>query len=339
MPRESLKTVVGGALSRHDVADTVARHEARYAAPGSASDAEGAARFYDLVTDFYEYGWGQSFHFAPRFEGEALAASLARLEHRVAARLGLRPGQIALDAGCGVGGPMRSIARFSGARVEGVSINAYQVERANTLNAAQGLADHCRAVVADFTQLPHEDACFDAAYSFEAICHVTDRAQVLAELGRVLRPGGLIAGTDWCLGSAFDGNNPEHERIRVDIEQGNGLARLISMSAYRAAFAAAGLELLEAEDLAPVGPHQIPWYQPLQAGWRSLTELRRTTLGRSLTGLMVRVLEAARLAPKGTVATSDLLNRAADGLIAGGERGIFTPLFFFVARKADGASA
>lgn len=24
--------------------------------------------FYDLVTDFYEYGWGQSFHFGPRWK-------------------------------------------------------------------------------------------------------------------------------------------------------------------------------------------------------------------------------------------------------------------------------
>ncbi|MCY3856941.1 MAG: hypothetical protein OXF78_11685, partial [Rhodospirillales bacterium] len=37
--------------------------------------------YYDLVTDFFEYGWGQSFHFAPRAKGESFAASLARHEH------------------------------------------------------------------------------------------------------------------------------------------------------------------------------------------------------------------------------------------------------------------
>ena len=30
----------------------------------------------DLVTDFYEYGWGRSFHFAPRVPGESFRASL-----------------------------------------------------------------------------------------------------------------------------------------------------------------------------------------------------------------------------------------------------------------------
>ena len=31
--------------------------------------------FYDLVTDFYEYGWCQSFHFAPRYKGETFLES------------------------------------------------------------------------------------------------------------------------------------------------------------------------------------------------------------------------------------------------------------------------
>ena len=46
--------------------------------------------YYDLVTDFYEFGWGKSFHFAPRVAGESLEASLARHEHYLAHKLGLR---------------------------------------------------------------------------------------------------------------------------------------------------------------------------------------------------------------------------------------------------------
>ena len=92
-------------------------------------------QYYDLATDFYERGWGQSFHFAPRFEGEAFAASLARHEHYLALRLGLTAGQTALDVGCGVGGPMRAIARFSGASVDGINNNDYQLEKLGRYNA------------------------------------------------------------------------------------------------------------------------------------------------------------------------------------------------------------
>lgn len=70
--------------------------------------------YYHLVTDFFEYGWGESFHFARRHAKETFPQSIARMEHYVALRLGLKPGMKVLDLGAGVGGPMREIARFSG---------------------------------------------------------------------------------------------------------------------------------------------------------------------------------------------------------------------------------
>ena len=45
-----------------------------------------------MVTDFYEFGWGPAFHFAPRFKNETFQASLARAEYLLATRLGLAPG-------------------------------------------------------------------------------------------------------------------------------------------------------------------------------------------------------------------------------------------------------
>lgn len=75
--------------------------------------------YYDLATSFYEYGWGTSFHFAHRRRGETHSESIKRHEHFLALRLGLGPGRTVLDVGCGVGGPMREIALFSGASVVG----------------------------------------------------------------------------------------------------------------------------------------------------------------------------------------------------------------------------
>jgi len=44
------------------------------------------------------------------------------------------------DIGCGVGGPMRTIARFTGCQVVGVNNNPYQVSQANAMNARAGLS-------------------------------------------------------------------------------------------------------------------------------------------------------------------------------------------------------
>jgi len=170
--RRSLGSVVRGLLSRGGTGENVERHHRRYAGrrrtdrPVETHHPAETAVFYDLVTDFYEYGWGESFHFAPRERGETLAASIERLESRSAEAARFGEGDEILDAGCGVGGPMRTIARSCGCSITGVTVSAYQVERARTLNQRAGLADRCRIVCADFTRLLQKDLAFAGAYSF-----------------------------------------------------------------------------------------------------------------------------------------------------------------------------
>jgi sterol 24-C-methyltransferase len=73
--------------------------------------------FYNLVTDFYEWGWCQSFHFAPRFHNETFFESIKRAQ-QLCWRVGLVRG---MNVGCGVGGPMRNMAVFTEANIEGIS--------------------------------------------------------------------------------------------------------------------------------------------------------------------------------------------------------------------------
>lgn len=67
-------------------------------------------KFYSLVTDLYEWGWGQSFHFSRKLPNRDWAASEVAHEAWAAATIRLGPGKTALDVGCGVGGPMRTVA-------------------------------------------------------------------------------------------------------------------------------------------------------------------------------------------------------------------------------------
>lgn len=73
--------------------------------------------YYDLATDFYEWGWGSSFHFATRFNYETFKQSIIRHEQYLAGKLGITPASHILDCGCGIGGPARNIHRFTGAKV------------------------------------------------------------------------------------------------------------------------------------------------------------------------------------------------------------------------------
>lgn len=289
--------------------------------------------YYDLATDIYERGWGDSFHFAPRFRGEPFEVSIRRHQHYIALRLGLGSRQSALDVGCGVGGPMREIARFSGAHVTGVNLNGYQVQKAREYNRRARLDDRCDVVEADFMKIPRPDASIDAIYAFEATCHAPDKTALLRELFRVLKPGGKIAIYEWCLTERYDANNAEHLKIKRDIEEGNGLPDIWTIEGTLECFDQAGFSVLDVQDRAFEGDRELPWYYSLSGKELSNTGLRRSPVGKVMVKALTRTLEAARLAPKGTAQITDFLNVGADALVRSGELGVFTPMAFFLAEK------
>ena len=289
-------------------------------------------RFYILVTDFYEYGWGQSFHFAPRRKAESLAGSIARYEQFVSQVLKLRPGMRVLDVGCGVGGPMRCIARFSGAHVTGVNVSEYQIGRGRAHNRAQGLEKTCEFLRADFLHLPLRENSCDAAYDFEATCHTPDRGAVYREVFRALKPGASFATATWCLSTRYDPSKADHRCIKKGIEVGNGLPDISSIPDVLNALKTAGFEIVEHRDLTSECSPETPWYLPLAAR-SSASGIRHTRAGRWLTTNVLRAMETLRIAPRGSTAVSDMLNAAADTLVLGGKTGIFTPLYFIHASK------
>lgn len=296
------------------------------------------SRFYDVVTRFYEYGWGSSFHFAPRRSGEGLHAAQRRQEAGVAELLGLGPGTQAVDIGCGVGGPLINIAKSTGASITGLNFNAYQVAQCRRAARRAGLQGRCDFLLANYMDTPLEDGCFDAAYSFEAICHAPDKRLCLRELWRLIRPGGRIALTEWCLTDLFDGNDRLHRDIRDRIEFANATPGLPTAAQFVAAVGETGFEVLSSRDQALESDLDSPWYRSLQGRDFSLASLARVPMGRWITARVTTLLERLRVAPAGAGEASRILNGAADALVEAGEAGIFTPCFLVHARKTEGGS-
>lgn len=133
---KSVLELGGGGIKDSDVASEFDQYAASYGEHGTGEGIKDRSKtvelvntFYNLVTDIYEWGWGASFHFSPKLPGRGWIHSEVAHEARLAAILGLKPGKKCLDVGCGVGGPMRTIAAVSGADVLGITINDYQVSR------------------------------------------------------------------------------------------------------------------------------------------------------------------------------------------------------------------
>jgi SAM-dependent methyltransferase len=101
----------------------------------------------------------------------------------LADRLRLRPGTSVLDDGAGVGGPAGWLADAVGVR----PVCAEPMPEA--VHAARRLFG-LPAVVALAQQLPFPDASFDAAWCLGVLCTTAAKGELLAELRRVLAPGG-----------------------------------------------------------------------------------------------------------------------------------------------------
>ncbi|MEU4691707.1 methyltransferase domain-containing protein [Actinoplanes sp. NPDC023714] len=130
------------------------------------------------------------------------------------------PGRILLDAGCG-GGLLAPHVSAKGYRHVGVDLGALGL----SLASEQGMT----VLNGDVTRLPLRSGSADVVVAGEILEHVTDLPGTVAELSRVLRPGGLIV---------------------LDTVNDTGLSRLITVT------------LGERLGIAPVGLHDPDLFVP-----------------------------------------------------------------------------
>jgi arsenite methyltransferase len=116
-----------------------------------------------------------------------------RLTRRLAQLAGIESGRRVVDIACGSGTTALLLARELGCEVVGVDLGARAIEQA--VDAA-GPAERVRFVVGDAEELPFPDAVFDVALSECSLCTFPDKRRAIAEMARVVQPGGTIAIAD-----------------------------------------------------------------------------------------------------------------------------------------------
>jgi SAM-dependent methyltransferase len=125
----------------------------------------------------------------------------------------LRSGLDVLDVGCGVGSIALDLApTIAPGRIVGVDADAGQLEAART-SAAERAIDNATFVTASVHELPFEEASFDVVYANAVLMYVRDQVRALAEMRRVLRPGGVAAVTDDDLGTVVI--SPDRPELRI----------------------------------------------------------------------------------------------------------------------------
>ena len=132
---------------------------------------------------------------APRYDAtnDVLSLGTHRLWRRAAVRLsGAKPGDQVLDCATGTGDLALAFKRVvgPGGRVVGTDFNADMLESAPAKARAAGL--EVTFEIADVMRLPYADRTFDVASISFGIRNVDEPKKGLAELARVVKPGGRV---------------------------------------------------------------------------------------------------------------------------------------------------
>lgn len=120
----------------------------------------------------------------------------AHREGRISARLArlVAASSLHLECAAGVGSLSLTLARH-GYRVVSVDLSLRSLLILADRAGSAGVADRVLPVVAEITSLPFADGSFASATSAETLEHIPRHGGAVAELARVLAPGGWLVGT------------------------------------------------------------------------------------------------------------------------------------------------
>jgi len=127
-----------------------------------------------------------------RFMDDANSMEFFRAaKERTYALLALQPGDHVLDVGCGAGEDVRAMARIVGPTGRAVGIDSSQtmVDAARERSVGDAVVEFG---IGDAQHLDFGDATFDACRTDRVLQHLSDPARAVAEMARILRPGGRL---------------------------------------------------------------------------------------------------------------------------------------------------
>ncbi len=119
----------------------------------------------------------------------------------LAEKAAIGAGMHGIDLCCCNGAGMRFLVRFRNvSSMVGVDATPSMVERGKQRCIQDGTADRIEFVLADVCQSGLPDGSADFVWGEDAWCYVVDKTTLIAEAARIVKPGGVIAFTDWIEG-------------------------------------------------------------------------------------------------------------------------------------------
>jgi SAM-dependent methyltransferase len=169
----------------------------------------------------------------------------------LAQQAGIGAGTKGVDLCCCNGAGMRFLVRFRNVDgMTGVDATETVVEQGRQRCKQAGLADRIQFTLADVCSSGLKSSSADFVWGEDAWCYVVDKARLIAEAARIVRPGGTIAFTDWVEGDKGL-SQPEAERYLRFMK----FANVQTIGGYSDLLKANGCDVLVAKDTGRFSPH------------------------------------------------------------------------------------
>ena len=165
----------------------------------------------------------------------------------------LKPTDTVLDFACGTGIVTLSLSPDV-KELRGIDISDEMIRRAQGKAAAQDIAN-VLLTQTDLFDAALAPASFDAVLACNVLLYVEQRAEVLARICALLRPGGMFLSATDCLGVGMT-----HERMRKWFEYRTGKRPFVAFDTRETLaqdILRAGFEIAEQEDLVPAPPNRF----------------------------------------------------------------------------------
>jgi tocopherol O-methyltransferase len=234
--------------------------------------------FYDRSTPLWLEVWGEHMH-----HGYYGPDGRERKSHRQAqvdlleALLewgGIPRAERLFDAGCGVGGSARYLAKKWNAQALGFTLSPVQAQSAKTRNIAAGLDDRVRVKTRDMLSLRADEGPFDLVWSLESAEHIADKRRILQVFFEALRPGGRLMLVTWCR-RREPPLSAKEEALLERIYRHYHLPPMVSIEQYAEWCEAIGYDNVRIAD----------WSQAVAPFWPAV--IRSTMSWRSVLGLLL----------------------------------------------------
>ena len=215
-------------------------------------DKEVIKEYYDYTLPFYRFFYhkeSNAVHYG--FWDKSVknhTEALLNVHKFLAEAVGVKSGDVILDAGCGIGGSAIWLAKNYDTKVVGITISEKQLEEAKNLSLKNKVDLATNFYKKDFLNSGFDNESFSVVWAIESVCHAEDKKDFLKEAYRLLKNGGRLVVDD-----GFLLRQPKDKHEEKDLSaflEGMALSNLAVESEFKKSLEEVGFKNIKIYDKA-----------------------------------------------------------------------------------------